>query len=184
MAAKTRFNVDDFLVKDEGQTEVPVWIPRGLFRINPDPDHMIGPVYLSRVDDHWQLVSSEVVSNFRVPFLWQAELYEGILPDGTIFVLPLTYPKPGCEDWFNSLQQAIGLARTQWIAIQADKKQKFYEVLPVAKNKLAQPEWFDCEFADVLEVAFFDRMVRTQQDAEKYFQKKSVRRVLREEFDE
>jgi len=184
MTATTKFNVEDFLVKDEGQTEVPIWIPQGLFRINPDPERMIGPVYLSRAGDQWRLVSSEVVGSYRVPSLWQAELYEGVLPDGTVFVLPATYPKPGGEEWFNSLQQAIGLARTQWIAIQADHTLKCYEVLPAVKKKPLPPEWFECEFAEVVEVAFTDRIVRTRQDAEKCFPKKQAKRVFREEFEE
>ena len=184
MADQNAFDLSRFLADEDRPIEIKVFVPKGVFRIHPNEDRMAGPVYMSYAGNEWRLVGRDVVNSYRVPYLWQAELYEGTLPDGTTFILPLTYPKPGCEGWFNTLQQAISLARTQWVSIEADREEMCYVITPDGKKMQKPLEWMDCGIADLVGAAFFDRMVLTVKEAEKCFPKKQPRRIHQEEFEE
>lgn len=180
MSKPAVFRLDDFVVA-EGQTDVPICIPKSPFRIHPDKNRTAGPVYLSRAGDEWWLVHPDVLDTYRVPRLWQAELFQGIWPDGRTFILPLTYPRPNCGGWFDTLQQAIQLARTQWITIESDSDQGCYLITP-AKKAGGAIEWPECDFADVVEVAFDGHIILTPQEAMARLARNKGKRPVREEF--
>lgn len=168
---------------EEGQIDVPVCTPTGPFRVRPGKDRGFGPVYLSRYDEQWWLVSKDVVDRFRVPNLWKADLYEAVRADGTYFVLPLTHPRPGCVDWYDTLLEAIQRARKEWIISESDRELRRYHIRTETRKKLSAPEWLDCDFTELVEVAFTGRIVRTVKDAERCFGRRTSRRDLSEEFD-
>lgn len=183
MRNTTAFSLDQFALDDTSQIQVPVAIPHNKpFRIHPDPDRTV-TVYSSRAGDEWWLVHPDVVAKYRVPRLWQADLYQGVHENGSTFVLPVTHPLTGFETWYSSLSRAVKLARKDWISIESDRDQACYNIHAAKKNWAAAPDWSDDSFSDVIELAFFDRIISTVAEARSRLPHKAKRRI-EETFDE
>lgn len=165
---------------------VPICIPTSRFRIHPDRERTISDVYLSRAGDEWWLIDADVVEggHVRIPKLWRADLYEGVWANGRSFVLPVTFPVEGGNmDWYDTLTYAVSLARKQWMTVTADKNQGCFRVMPEKKRMPEPQEWPECEFAELVEFAFYGRIILTAEDAIAKLPKKP-RREVSEEFDE
>ena len=174
------FNLDDFSIDASSQIHLPVCIPHNIpFRTHPDSERTT-TVFLSRAGDEWWLIHPKVVERYRIPRLWQADLYEGVQENGTSFVLPVTYPLPGCETWYESLSNVVQLARKQWVSIESDKEQACYNLLPSKKKWQALPAWLEATFAEVVEFAFLDRIITTGDEAKARLPKTSKRRNVEE----
>lgn len=181
MSDKSEFDLENFRATEEGQTEIPVCVPTGPFRVRPGMDRSIEAVFVSRHNDQWWLVSADVESRFRVPRLWKADLYEAVRADGSYFILPITHPRPGCEDYYDTLQEARQRARKEWVIAESDRDQKCYHISTATRKNLSPPEWLECDFAKLVEAAFEGRIIHTVKDAERCFGKRASRRVLDEE---
>lgn len=177
-----------FAVRSPGYSNasVPVCIPTSRFRIHPDRRRMASDVYLSRAGNEWSLVAADVVEEglVHIPKLWRADLYEGIWQNGRSFVLPVTFPVEGGHmDWYDTLTYAVSLARKQWVTVASDKNQGCFLVTPEKKHLAAPEVWPDCEFAELVELAFYDRIILSREDAIAKLPKKA-RREVSEEMDE
>lgn len=177
MANPHEFCLDDFAVDASSQMHIPVCIPhKTLFRIHPDIERT-STVFLSRAGDEWWLIHPKVVERYRVPRLWQADLYEGIQDNGTSFVLPVTHPLPGCEGWHDTLTRAAQLARKHWVNIESNKEQACYNVHPDGKKWRSVPEWPDGTFAEIVEFSFLDRIITTYEDAKARLPRSTKRNI-------
>lgn len=177
------FSLDQFALDDTSHIQVPVAIPHNKpFRIHPDADRT-RTVHLSRAGDEWWLIHPAVVAQYRVPRLWQADLYQGIYENGTTFIMPATHPLSGCESWYSSLSRAVKLARKDWISMESDRGQACYNIASNKKHWTTKPEWPDDSFSDIVELAFFDRIITTVADAKSRLPHKTKRRV-EETFDD
>lgn len=178
------FNLEDFLVNDTSQASVAVQVPHGgWFRVHPEKDRLPGPFHLAFSEKEWWLIHPDVISQYRISNLWRAELYEGIYEDGRTFVIPVTHPLPGKEDWYETLNHAVSLARNQWVSIESDREQDCYLIHPQAKTKKLIPNWPECDFSDLVELAFTDRIITTCQQAQAKWPKR-LKRVIHESFDD
>jgi hypothetical protein len=79
---------------------------------------------------------------------------------GVIFIWPLKLPTPDgrIDNWSRSAMDAANEARTRWVRITANMSLGAYDVA-VASDQVAEPEWPDISFQEVLKVAFRDRMI-------------------------
>ncbi|MDF1481085.1 hypothetical protein [Extensimonas sp. H3M7-6] len=143
------FSLDQFALEDGDQIPVPVAIPHNKpFRIHPDVERTKS-VYLSRAGDEWWLIARDVVAKYRVPRLWQADLYQGIYENGNTFILPVTHPLMGYETWYSSLSRAVKLDRKDWISIESDREQARYNIHSNKKRWITTPEWPDDSLSGV-----------------------------------
>lgn len=177
------FRLGNFELSDEDcdQDSVPVMIPRSPFRIHPDKSRT-SRVILSRFDRrHWWLVDKAVARSCRVPRRWVSTLHHACLEDGTNFILPLTEPREGYEGWFQSLKQAIALARKQWVVAEPDADERTYNIKP-HNNGWAGPRWLAGDWSDYVELAFYDHTITSHQQAKSLFQSR-CRHPIEEDSD-
>lgn len=119
MATFNKFDLSEFSAQgDEVQLDIPVCIPKTVFRIHPHRSHMLKAVFLKRSDDHWYLIHPDVVRSGQLTGLWKAALYEGVKSNGASFILPLTDAHPGREERYDSLREAIDEARQGWVLVE------------------------------------------------------------------
>ena len=184
MATLDKFYLSEFSAQgDEILPDIPVCIPRTAFRIHPHKSHMHKGVVLKRSDDNWYLIHPDVVREGRLSGLWLAALYEGVKSNGASFVLPLTDARPGREDRYDSMKEAIDEARQGWVTIESVADQDCWVITPQSSRKLQsqEPKWFDGEFSELIETAFRGRVIRTQQQASALFRKTSRREISEDE---
>lgn len=179
------FSLDDY-VANAHQTAATVQIPHGgWFRVHPDKERVAGPFFVARYEEQWWLVHPDVIaSGIRISVLWRADLYEAMYEDGRVIVIPVTYPLPGKEGWFNTLTEAVKQARKQWVSIESDRDQGCYQVHTEPKKKRADADWLGCDFGDLVEHAFADRIITTCEQARKKWPQFSSKRTVTEAYED
>ena len=184
MATLDKFDLDEFSAQgDEVLLEIPVCIPKTAFRIHPQRNRMLKAVFLKRYDDNWYLIHPEVARSGQLTGLWKAALYEGVKSNGATFVLPLTHARPGREERYDSMKEAIDGARQGWVVVESVADQDCWIITPQSSRKIQsqEPKWFDSEFSELIEIAFRGRIIRTQQQASAQFRKTSRREISENE---
>lgn len=181
------FDLECFVAHSPDQLapDVPVCLPRGWFQIHPDRQRCAKNVYVSLAGGQWWLVAAEVAEDneIRIPKLWRADLYEAIRPDGRSFVLPNTFPLHGSKtDWYDTMADAVKLARKQWVLVTSDKEEGCFVIAPERRRQAEASEWPECEFSELVEQAFADRILLIRDDARKLLPRSARRNV--DEFDE
>jgi hypothetical protein len=113
-------------------------------------------------DGEAYLVSKEMRDTFGddvKPTLLQVS----ILRNGTVFLWPLTIPRPDSgrgRSWHESAMVARGLAMATWVKVQSDRSLAGYRVFP-AEGDIPEPKWRDHSIEELLEVAFRDRIIKS-----------------------
>lgn len=181
---KKTFSLDHYLIDEEDYNqaitpEIPVCIPRVPFRIHPNIDR-VAHVFICLINNRWHLVSTELAKCYRIPKLWQAQLFEGIDHEGNTFIVPLTRSTLENESWHDSLDIAINRARKQWMTIETSHEDKIHLGVP-AITKLSNPCWPEHDFADVLELAFKDRSIDNHAEADRLFSKRRQAEVIEDD---
>jgi hypothetical protein len=62
------------------------------------------------------------------------------------------------NEWWRSAQEAAELAMAKWIRLKADMALGAYQIFEAASS-IAEPEWPDMPFMEMLRIAFRDRLV-------------------------
>jgi hypothetical protein len=80
---------------------------------------------------------------------------------GDVLLWPLKLPGPDgrMNPWHESALAAARLAETKWVRVSANMSAGMYDVFEAA-GELAEPEWPQLEFNEVLRLAFKDRFIR------------------------
>ncbi len=114
--------------------------------------------------DLWSLIQGEISA--RV-------LFTAIDRQNTVFLWPIRLPGPDGrhDEWSRSALEAANIAMRKWIRLVSNLTLGAYEIHESTAD-IADPEWPDCDFKQLLEIAFKDRFIRTQEH--------SVLRRLRE----
>lgn len=182
MSERPSFSLSDYVV-DTDEVAIPVCIAKQPFRIHPSKKRSAGPLLLARPDQRdWWLVHPDIAQRYQIPHLWTADLYQGIWADGGSFLMPVTHPRAGGPTgWYDTLTEAVTLARTQWVTVKADHDNECYIVAEAKSSWRAAPDWPDWTFADMVEYAFADRVIATKADVKGRFAPKGGRRVVHEE---
>ena len=109
--------------------------------------YAIIPQVACLVADHTRLVQLRLaVTQFDAPYF---------LP------VPLPGPDGRSNPWHLSLARGATLAETRWIRISADMRRGAYTVFD-ALGHLAEPRWPAESFNDLLEIAFRDRIIESE----------------------
>jgi hypothetical protein len=87
-------------------------------------------------------------------------LFTTISRQGDLFLWPVRLPAPTgrVDNWSVSAMEAAQLARKSWVRVQAKMSLGAYEVFE-ATGDLPAPEWPSLSFAEILKIAFKDRLI-------------------------
>jgi len=136
-------------------------VPDTPFRINPDLDRYASQLYIALLHDELWLVDEEVADKHEdeIPHLCCGSIREGMLVDGTPFLLPILYPLWNPGDWQESLAKIAILARSQWVRAIADPGQSCFR-LGSTPEKWGNPgPWPTDDFVGIVERAFASRYI-------------------------
>jgi hypothetical protein len=145
-------------------TTIPVKKPERewFVRTHPDPAYWLQTPVLELNDDReFYLVA---------PGLWPALASEGtcsprllataINRQGVLFLWPIRLPGVDgkIDSWNQSALDAADKAKSQWTRVISNRSLRAYE-LTVASAHIAEPEWPDITFQEIIRIAFRDKMI-------------------------
>jgi hypothetical protein len=87
-------------------------------------------------------------------------LFYAVTRQGTVFLWPVKLPGADgrSNTWNDSALSAARLAESKWVKVSANMAAGMYDVFE-AKGELAEPEWPDLSFPQVLQLAFKSRYI-------------------------
>lgn len=89
-------------------------------------------------------------------------LFYAVTRQGTVFLWPVKLPGADgrSNSWNDSALSAARLAESKWVKVSANMAAGMYDVFE-ARGELAEPEWPDLSFQEVLRLAFKSRFIET-----------------------
>jgi hypothetical protein len=142
---------------------VPVRKPgkQDFIRVHPDPAYRLGPAAILELKDDREiyLVTPQMTTELPGEFT-MATLFTTITRQGVLSVWPVRLPDPAgrTNEWHRSAAEAAELAKDKWLRISANMSLGAYDTF-VAIGDLPEPVWPDLAFAEILRIAFRDRLV-------------------------
>jgi hypothetical protein len=142
---------------------VPVRKPnrQDFVRVHPDPAYRLTPAAIIEVkeDREVYLVTPEMASNLPGEFVG-ATLYAVVNRQGVLSLWPVKLPVPDGKhnEWHRSAAEAAELAKQVWVRITSNMSLGAYEVFE-ATGDLPPPVWPEFDLAEMLRIAFSDRIV-------------------------
>jgi hypothetical protein len=144
-------------------TTVPVRKPtrHDFVRVHPDPAYRLSPAAIIELKEDREVylvlpsMAAELSRGFAV-----ATLYTAINRQGVVQVWPVKLPGADGKHnpWHRSSAEAAELAMTRWVRVQANMSLGAYDILE-AIGDLPEPTWPDVPFAEILTIAFRDKIV-------------------------
>jgi hypothetical protein len=154
-------------VTEEVLMRVPVRKPmkHEYFRVRQGADNCFSTLlYEDRETREYYFVAPSMISKLRgIADVTVATLVQFMTKQKVLGIFPL---KIGTDSnvrtgWQDTALAAAELAKTSWIRMQADMALAGYRVLK-AKGDLGEPEWPATPFNELLDVAFKDRVIDTE----------------------
>jgi len=100
------------------------------------------------------LVDPSLVSELAEEVIY-VTLHTAITREGTLFLWPVRLPNVDGRpnSWFDSAREAAAAAAKGWVRVVANMSTGGYDYL-IAPGTLAEPEWPDTSYGDLLSIAF------------------------------
>jgi hypothetical protein len=146
-------------------TTVPVRKPnrQDFVRVHPNPAYRLTPAAIIELkeDRDVYLVTPAMASELPGEFA-AAALFTTVNRQGVLHLWPVKLPGVDGKhnEWHRSAAEAAERAMERWVRIIANLSLGAYEMFE-ATGDLSEPEWPDLPFADILKIAFRDRIVDT-----------------------
>jgi hypothetical protein len=143
-------------------TRVPVRKPlkTEFFRVRTGEAWRFQTMILELKEEGETFILSPAVWDAVPELLKPAMLHSAIDRRNNVFLIPV--PLPGHDGrrnpWHQSLHSAVTTAEESWVRSVANLKQGGYD-LYVADGKIAEPEWPDIAFPELVQIAFRDRVI-------------------------
>ena len=145
--------------------KIAIALPKGPFRIHPDAQRTAGPLLCTYENGRWWLAHPEGVAPGQLGAAAWVNFYEGILADGTSFLMPVfRYHNDEASDPHGFLSEAVRLARTEWVVIEGVLHEEECRVVPV-RECIADPVcWSRYALADLIDIGFGGRYLGCWRD--------------------
>lgn len=143
---------------------VPVRKPhrQSFIRVHPDPAYRLETAVLEVKEDRetylvspalWPEIPGEIIPKV---------LFTTIDRQGVVFLWPIRLPSTDGrhDEWNRSALEAAQIAMKNWIRVASNLGLGAYEVYE-STAEIPDPEWPDCDFRGLLEIAFKDRYIQT-----------------------
>jgi hypothetical protein len=134
--------------------------PQDFVRVHPDPAYRENfPVVQLKDDREEYLVPAGLLPELVGEFV-SVTLFTAVNRQEVVFLWPVRLPDPQGRqmEWWRSMREAAELAMTQWIRIKPNMSLGAYEIY-VAESTMSEPEWPAVAYADLIKLAFRDRLI-------------------------
>lgn len=146
-------------------TRVPVRKPlkTEFFRVRSGEAWRIPTMILELKEEGETFLLSPAVWDAVPELLRPAMLHTAIDRRNNVFLIPVPLPGPDGRrnPWHQSLAEVVTMAETKWVRSVANKAVGGYDML-VADGQLADPEWPDTSFQELVQIAFRERLIETE----------------------
>jgi hypothetical protein len=135
---------------------------QAFIRVHPAPEYRLITSVLELEETNEFYLLSPIAELVAGDDARPVELRYGITRGGAPFVWPLKLPTPSKKDkdndWNRTAREAAASAETNWLRVVSDREQGFY-VVRIATVAYPPPEWPPWTFAEILGIAFRDKIV-------------------------
>lgn len=143
-------------------TQVPVRKPskQDFVRVNAAPEYTVDTLLIDLADEMEVYVVAPPLQAALADEAVPVRMFTAINRQGVIFLWPVKLPRDSGAPirWHDSARDAAERAKENWVRVTADRSLGAYQVFR-ATGKLPDPVWPDKTFAELLEIAFRDRMI-------------------------
>ncbi|WP_153146434.1 hypothetical protein [Dechloromonas sp. H13] len=143
-------------------TRVPVRKPlkTEFFRVRPGEAWRFQTMILELKEERETFLLAPAVWEAVPELLRTAMLYTAIDRRNNVFLIPV--PLPGSDGrrnpWHQSLAEVVAMAESNWVRSVANMQVGGYDMF-VAEAELAEPEWPDITFPELVQIAFRERLI-------------------------
>lgn len=139
--------------------------PKKYFRIHPDDNYSMEAMILEFGGG--QYLVSKALQEELANELTKKKLFVWTTQDGNLGVWPVKIPKSGSvrewiDPWSRSALKACQIAMGAWISIRSNQSLKQYDIVQASWN--LEPEFPSIDFAQLLMLAFDNRILETTDD--------------------
>jgi hypothetical protein len=136
-------------------------IPQDFVRVHPSPEYRENFALIDLKEDREDfLVRPELVPELAGELVYKT-IFTAINRQGVLFLWPIRLPTPNdrrSDNWARSAREAAEVAMGQWVRLKSNMSLGAYEIT-VAESVMAEPEWPDLSFQELVRIAYRDRMV-------------------------
>lgn len=142
------------------KTAMEIFIPESSFRIHPDRSRTLTDVPVTKFNDELWLLDWDTAYDrgAELASLYLGTFYEGMLADGTRFLLPVLMPVGEHHEGYLSLLTLAFKARHQWVSVKPDLPFNYFRNTQTESIDL-EPQWANDNFHDLVLRAFGGRYV-------------------------
>ncbi len=143
-------------------TTVPVRKPgaQDFVRVHPGSEYRENfPIIELKDEREEYIVTAHLVPELMGEIV-NKTLFLAINKQGNVFFWPVRLPGPDGKDldWWRSSRDATDRAERGWVRIKANMNLGAYDIYE-AQSTLAEPEWPDLSFWDLIRIAFKDHLI-------------------------
>jgi hypothetical protein len=133
------------------------------FRVRPGAENCFTTVlYEDKETREFYFVAPAMISKLRaISDVSITTLVQFMTKQRVLGIFPLKIGTGGSSGWQDTAMAAAELAKTNWVRMQADMALAGYRVMK-AKGDLGEPEWPSIPFNELLDIAFKDRVISSE----------------------
>jgi hypothetical protein len=134
--------------------------PQDYIRTHPASEYRMAVAVIElREDRELYLLPPAIARELPGEFV-MASIFTAINRQGVVFLWPVKLPSPDgrVNEWHRSAQEAAEMAMRRWVRVKANMSLGAYEIFEAAST-VADPQWPELSFQELLRVAFRDRLV-------------------------
>jgi len=130
-------------------------------RVHPEPDYCLQTALLEFKDDGEVYLVDPSLWNDLPGELIPKVLYLTINRQGVIRLWPIRLPDEDgkLDDWNQSALESAEIAKNVWVRVSSNRSAGMYETFE-ATGDLAEPEWPDLSFREILEIGFRGKYIK------------------------
>jgi hypothetical protein len=134
--------------------------PQDFVRVRPEPEFRENFAMIDLKEDRENYIVHPEILPGLLGEVTYATVFTVINRQGVVSLWPVKLSTPDSKrnDWVRSAREAAEKAMTRWIRLKANMNLGAYEI-HVAEDAMADPEWPDLSFYDLLKIAYRDRMI-------------------------
>jgi hypothetical protein len=134
--------------------------PQDFVRVHADAEYRATLAIIEIRDDRETYLLTPDIARELPGEYAMATLYTAISRQGVVHLWPVKLPAPDgrTNEWHRSAAEAAELAMKRWVRLKANMSLGAYEIT-VAESVMAEPEWPELPFCELLRIGFRDRYV-------------------------
>jgi hypothetical protein len=133
--------------------------PHEFFRVHPDPKMSLTTTVFVDKQERETFFVEPKMRGALIGETKPALLTTAVTTQGVVLIFPVYLPIDGrTYPWWEAAREAAELAKTNWIRMVADMRLGAYRIYK-AEGELPEPDWPEQSFAELLDIAFRDRII-------------------------